>query len=66
MLFRSVFRRLYEHLQNQAASDPEVVGLRLYVEHENQRAQATYSRLGMSSSGYQVLESMFTAPGEST
>ena len=36
-----------------------VVGLRLYVERENTRAQSTYSALGMVDAGYQMFEREF-------
>jgi ribosomal protein S18 acetylase RimI-like enzyme len=51
-----VFRALYEHVYAQAQANPEVVGLRLYVEEENTGAQQTYQSLGMQHSGYLVLE----------
>lgn len=51
-----VFRALYEHLEQAALSDPEVVALRLYVENHNEAAMATYRRLGMQDAGYCVLE----------
>ena len=38
---QGVFRSLYGHLRTLAESDPGVVGLRLYVEQENQAARAT-------------------------
>ena len=57
---RGVFRLLYETLRSQARNDERVVGLRLYVEGDNRGAQATYARLGMSSSGYTVMEELFT------
>lgn len=53
---QGVFRALYEHVRRQAEEDPSVVGLRLYVEHGNHDAQATYSRLGMARTGYLVME----------
>jgi ribosomal protein S18 acetylase RimI-like enzyme len=53
---QGVFRALYEHVYAQAQGNPEVVGLRLYVEEENQDAQETYRRLGMQRTGYLVLE----------
>jgi ribosomal protein S18 acetylase RimI-like enzyme len=53
---RGVFRRLYGHVHESARSDPAVVGLRLYVEHGNRRAQETYERLGMRRTGYLVFE----------
>lgn len=58
---RGVFRRLFEHVLRAAESDPGVVGLRLYVENGNERAQETYRSLGMSGAGYFVLERMFGA-----
>jgi ribosomal protein S18 acetylase RimI-like enzyme len=51
-----VFRALYEHVHRAAVADPEVVGIRLYVEHENHTAQQTYLKLGMERTGYLVLE----------
>jgi GNAT superfamily N-acetyltransferase len=38
------------------ARDEHVVGLRLYVERHNQRAQATYQRSGFVDAGYLVME----------
>ena len=57
---RGVFRLLYEHLRGLAATDPGVVGLRLYVERENERALDVYRRLGMDDAGYLVMEEMFS------
>lgn len=51
-----VFRALYEHVHQAARADPAVVGLRLYVEQDNHAAQGTYSRLGMTRTGYLVFE----------
>jgi ribosomal protein S18 acetylase RimI-like enzyme len=51
-----VFRTLYAHVHAAAVADPQVIGLRLYVEHENHSAQQTYARLGMERTGYLVLE----------
>ena len=61
---RGVFRLLYETLRSQARNDERVVRLRLYVEGDNRGAQATYARLGMSSSGYTVMEELFTESAE--
>jgi ribosomal protein S18 acetylase RimI-like enzyme len=66
---QGVFRALFDHLRHEAASDPGVVGLRLYVEEQNRRAQATYESLGMTSGGYFVMEQMLRrgdfSPGHS-
>jgi GNAT superfamily N-acetyltransferase len=51
-----VFRALYEHIYQAAQQDPQVVGLRLYVERDNQRAHQTYLRMGLEWTSYQVME----------
>lgn len=53
---RGIFRRLIEHLRSLAAAETGVVGLRLYVEHNNAPARAVYDRLGFGPTGYLVLE----------
>lgn len=53
---RGVFGTLYQHVYETAKNDPTVIGLRLYVEHENTRAQATYLSLGLSWTSYRVME----------
>ena len=58
-----VCRALYEHIRARAAADPGVVGVRLYVEQENARAQATYAALGMRQGGYLVMQDLFGAGG---
>lgn len=56
---RGVFQRLFEHLLQHAEADPGVVGVRLYVEDGNQRAQEAYRRMGLREAGYHVMERMF-------
>jgi len=56
---QGVFSALYRHVESLAMSDDGVRGIRLYVEQENLRAQSTYRSLGMESTGYQVMESVF-------
>ena len=56
---KGVFRKLLQHVTQQLQSQPDVVGLRLYVEHENQRAVDVYHRLSFSDAGYRVMEHMF-------
>ena len=55
-----VFSALYRHVESLARQDPQVCGIRLYVEHENERAQRTYESLGMNMTDYRVMQSMFT------
>jgi ribosomal protein S18 acetylase RimI-like enzyme len=51
-----VFAALYRHVEQLARSTPGVIGLRLYVEHNNAAAQRTYAALGMADAGYAVYE----------
>jgi ribosomal protein S18 acetylase RimI-like enzyme len=53
---RGVFRALFEHVHRLARADPQVIGLRLYVERDNHAAQQTYLRLGMEWTSYRILE----------
>jgi ribosomal protein S18 acetylase RimI-like enzyme len=57
-----VFRALYREIERQAAADPSVIGLRLYVERDNTRAQGTYRALGMVETTYGVMEE-YPLPG---
>src|SRR5579871_1736252 len=45
---QGVFRALYDHVHEAALRNPEVIGLRLYVEKDNRAAQETYRGLGMT------------------
>lgn len=56
---QGVFRKLNQHLADLAETDLEVVGLRLYVENENERAHSTYEKIGMDRAGYFVMERLF-------
>jgi len=53
---RGVYRRMYAYVGKLAARDRAVVGFRLYVEHNNRRAQSTYSAAGMERTHYLVYE----------
>lgn len=53
-----VFRRLYDDVRRRA-NTAGAVGLRLYVETENERAQRTYARLGMERCHYYMYEEEF-------
>lgn len=55
---QGVYRRLYRHVQEMAAKDPQVCGFRLYVERENSAAQAAYAALGMKETRYCVFEEL--------
>ena len=51
-----VFRKIYAGLRAEVESRADLRGLRLYVERENTRAQATYRELGMSPDHYLLYE----------
>jgi GNAT superfamily N-acetyltransferase len=53
---RGVFSALFQHVERLARNDPEVIGLRLYMERDNDTARATYLRLGMRPTWYVLLE----------
>ena len=53
---QGAFRALFEHAAALARSTSDVRGLRLYVEHQNHAAQATYERLGLAPSGHALYE----------
>jgi ribosomal protein S18 acetylase RimI-like enzyme len=59
---KGVFRSLYEETRKQACADAQVIGLRLYVEHDNSRAQETYRALGMTDTTYGLMEE-YPLPG---
>lgn len=54
-----VFRALHQHIRDAALREGDVVGLRLYVEDENARAQSTYRSLGMNPGGYHIYEELW-------
>ena len=56
---QGIFRALYQHICDQALAASDVIGLRLYVENGNLRAQQTYQALGMKPGGYSVLEELW-------
>lgn len=54
-----VFRALYREVERRAR-EAGAVGLRLYVERDNLRAQQTYASLGMQEEHYKMLRHGFT------
>ena len=55
---RGLFRALYDHARA-VAKAAGAVGIRLYVEANNDTAQATYRQLGMDMTHYHVMEEMW-------
>ncbi|OJW15836.1 MAG: GNAT family N-acetyltransferase [Planctomycetales bacterium 71-10] len=56
---RGVFKALYGHIRDEALAAGDVIGIRLYVEHENHRARESYRALGLADAGYSVLEELW-------
>ena len=56
---QGVFAALYRHVERLAREATQVVGLRLYVERDNRRAQGVYAALGMEDASYLVYEAGF-------
>ena len=55
---QGIYAGLYGHIQSLVQSDPDVRGIRLYVDRRNASAQEVYARLGMDGGHYQVFEWM--------
>ena len=47
---------MYHEVQTLARETPNVIGIRLYAERDNQRALRTYFGLGMDETDYKLLE----------
>ena len=55
-----VFRSLYAKVKERALSNGCVCGCRLYVEQDNEIAQATYRQLGFKENNYKFFEEMYS------
>ena len=51
-----VFSAMYREIEARAKASTGVIGLRLYVEKENSRAQSTYAALGMEPAYYSLYQ----------
>ena len=56
-----VFRALYAEVERRAGAAADVIGVRLYVERENTRAQHTYAALGMQEAHYRMYQKTLRA-----
>jgi GNAT superfamily N-acetyltransferase len=55
---KGVFRKMFENLSSIVKDDPAIIGLRLYVDKTNSRAQEVYNAMGMNGDHYTVYELM--------
>ena len=53
---RGVFRSMYGHLLKMVRESDDLVGLRLYVDRTNERAQQVYEAMGMTREHYHMYE----------
>lgn len=61
---RGIYAGLYDHVKKLADVEPNVRGIRLYVDRRNTSAQEVYRKLGMDGEHYQVFEWMKTTKDE--
>lgn len=55
---RGIFKMMFDNIMNLIDRDPQLLGLRLYVDKSNARAMKVYEALGMDGSHYTVYEKM--------
>ena len=53
-----VFKSMFSYVQQLISSDSQAVGLRLYVDRSNVRAQQVYKAIGMNGDHYMMFELM--------
>ena len=61
---RGVYQGLYKDVLRRAQEQGDVCGVRLYVEHNNERAKKAYAKLGMSATVYEMWEEDFVLERE--
>jgi GNAT superfamily N-acetyltransferase len=55
---KSIFSRLYRHIQQMVEANPNLRGIRLYADKTNIQAHGVYEHLGMTAEHYQMFEWM--------
>lgn len=55
---KGAFRKLYSHIRRLVEEDPDLKGIRLYVDKKNESAQKVYASLHMNGDHYTVFEWM--------
>ena len=53
---KGVFSKMFWNLKTQVEQSPELAGLRLYVDRQNEPAQKVYQKLGMNKHHYELYE----------
>lgn len=57
---QGLFSKMYTYVQNLAQANPNIRGIRLYVDNSNTNAQAVYKKLKMNDEHYRMFEWMKT------
>ena len=57
---KGIFSGFYSYIKNLAQADPNIRGLRLYVDNSNSHAQKVYAKIGMNGDHYRLFEWMKT------
>lgn len=55
---KGIYKKLYSHIKQLVNDDPDLKGIRLYVDKNNHDAQEVYKNLGMNGEHYSVFEWM--------
>jgi ribosomal protein S18 acetylase RimI-like enzyme len=55
---QGVYKKMYNYLKQLVENDPDLRGIRLYVDKSNKSAQSTYEKIGMNGEHYTVYEWM--------
>ena len=53
---QGIYRRLYQHVLDEAKARKDICGVRLYVSKDNVAAQQVYERLGLKKALYRMYE----------
>jgi RimJ/RimL family protein N-acetyltransferase len=53
---KGIFKAMYDYIKKMVQEDPDLKGIRLYVEKENVKAQAVYEKIGMTAEHYKLYE----------
>jgi len=53
---KGIFKKMYEELKRKVENDPNLLGLRLYVDKNNISAQKVYEKLNMGNNHYHLFE----------
>jgi len=53
---KNIFKSLYKHVEQLCREDTDAIGLRLYVEKENEKARKVYEKMGMKKTNYLLYE----------